>query len=372
MVLLVHLEVYRAVPGSSAVMRYVHDLFWAGWAGVDLFFVLSGFLITGILLDAVGTERYFYSFYMRRVLRIFPLYYLMVTATLLATLIILPHLPVRLPEGYLPTPRGWLSYLFYLQNWRYSDRILSHFWSLGVEEQFYMLWPFCVCFLSRRHLLALCGSAFFACLATRFLLVQHHLYVPFIQQVTVTRMDTLLLGGFCAIAVRDVRLLTLVRRLLPAIALFSFAGMFAIDVIAREIHTRKYYTQSFGYSFLALGFAAFVLWAYLQNERGTPLDRFLQQGWLRSFGKYSYGIYVYHLSFLIAGGFLFARVSIHGMRVIPSVPYCVGIVAASFIVARLSYAIFEKRFLNMKKRFEPVPLTERAQDDSTGPGIIRQ
>ena len=180
------------------------------------------------------------------------------------------------------------------------------------------------------------------------------------------------LADDCAIAVRDVRLLTLVRRLLPAIALFSFAGMFAIDVIAREIHTRKYYTQSFGYSFLALGFAAFVLWAYLQNERGTPLDRFLRQGWLRSFGKYSYGIYVYHLSFLIAGGFLFARVSIHGMRVIPSVPYCVGIVAASFIVARLSYAIFEKRFLNMKKRFEPVPLTERAQDDFTGPGIIRE
>src|SRR5438045_1629633 len=98
MVLLIHLEFFHAVPGTSSLMGHVRDLFWAGWSGVDLFFVLSGFLITGILLDATGAKHYFYSFYMRRVLRIFPLYYFVVVVALIAATTVIPRLPVAVPH----------------------------------------------------------------------------------------------------------------------------------------------------------------------------------------------------------------------------------------------------------------------------------
>lgn len=354
MVLAIHLELFRAVPGSSSLMLHIRDLFWAGWSGVDLFFVLSGFLITGILLDAIGGKRYFQTFYMRRVLRIFPLYYFAVTAALLARLVILPRLHISVEPKMLPTTLGWFSYLFYFQNWRLPDALLGHFWSLGVEEQFYLIWPLCVFSLSRAALLRVCIGTFFSCLALRFFLVQlNPAGSPLIMSNTFTRMDTLLVGAFCALVVRDSSLLTRIRPLLSVVAIFSFSGMLAIDYVAKEIRSRAYYTQSVGYSLLALGYGALVLWAYLQNGARTPLDRFLQQDWLRAFGKYSYGIYVYHHPVFLVGAILFTGVKLAGHDVIPSVPYCVALVAASFCVARISYELFEKRFLNMKKRFEP-------------------
>ena len=352
LVLLIHLELFRAVPGTSSFMLHVRDLFWTGWVGVDLFFVLSGFLITGILLDAVGRPRYFYNFYARRVLRIFPLYYFTLTIAFASALLIVPRLHLALPAGALPTRFGWFSYLFYFQNWRLPDSLLGHFWSLGVEEQFYLMWPICVYCLSRRSLVRLCATVFIACLVGRLLTVHYYPGSPLLMQNTFARVDTLLVGGFCAIAVRDNRLMSRICPALPFIATASLAGMIAIDYVAHEIRTRSYYTQSFGYSLLALGFGAFVLWAYLHNDSGSKLDRFLRQNWLRSFGKYSYGIYVYHHPIFLVGTVLFTGVKIGGYQIIPSVPYCICLIAISFIVARISYAVLETPFLNMKRFFE--------------------
>jgi len=149
MVLAVHLELFQAVPFS----RPIRALFWAGWSGVDLFFVLSGFLITGILLDGFGAPGYFSRFYKRRALRIFPLYYLVCAALMVAT----PHLPGAEWSAIYPTWKGWLSYGLFLQNWwmphfENTHRLIGHLWSLGVEEQFYLVWPTCVFLLRRDRL----------------------------------------------------------------------------------------------------------------------------------------------------------------------------------------------------------------------------
>src|SRR5579883_701314 len=331
MVLLIHLELFRAVPGTSPIMQHVRDLFWSGWSGVDLFFVLSGFLITGILLDAAGGKHYFQTFYMRRILRIFPLYYFVVTAALLSTVLVLPWTAVKVTPGMLPTRTGWFSYLLYFQNWRLPDQLLGHFWSLGVEEQFYLMWPLCVYSFSREKLLQLCIVTFFACLALRFLLVhQNPNGSPLIMANTFTRMDTLLVGAFCALVIRDQRLLNYIRPFMPIVAISATCGMLAIYYVAKEIRSRAYFTQSIGYSLLAMGYGTLVLWAYLQNGTGQPLDRVLQQRWLRAFGKYSYGIYVYHHPIFLMGAFLFGGVKIAGYNVIPSVPYCIGLVGTTF------------------------------------------
>lgn len=156
LVLLFHLH----IPGLSL-----------GWAGVPLFFVLSGFLITGILIDA-KTENfsdYIKSFYIKRTLRIFPLFYLY----LLLNLVVL--LATNRPTD------GYAWYFTYLQNYHLGAAIYSqgnipgivgHTWSLAVEEQFYLIWPFVVYFLNRKQLAYLCVVLIAAAPITRWFILQ--------------------------------------------------------------------------------------------------------------------------------------------------------------------------------------------------------
>ena len=135
------------------------DLFVAavhrGWIGVQLFFVLSGFLITGILLDARDAPDYYRSFFVRRVLRIFPLYY----ATLLVLFVLLPAFGL-LPSSFRRDPMVELSYWAYFSNWygpfHQGPEAVSHFWSLAIEEQFYLLWPFAIHRRSAGWVMRLC------------------------------------------------------------------------------------------------------------------------------------------------------------------------------------------------------------------------
>src|SRR5208282_2425862 len=117
-----------------------------GWSGVDLFFVLSGFLITGILLDTRQCPNYFRSFYARRVLRIFPLYYGFLTFALLV-------FPYIVSPDFMPAPSHRWLYVCYVANWlpHAQWHVLSHFWSLCVEEQFYFIWPLLILLVSPRR-----------------------------------------------------------------------------------------------------------------------------------------------------------------------------------------------------------------------------
>src|SRR5579884_1024639 len=176
----------------------------AGWLGVDLFFVLSGFLITGILLDARDDRRYFRNFYMRRVLRIFPLYYGVLAANLLLVLT-LPHL-----HRFLHL-HAWL--------WTYTTNIkiaianeypfaigrmrLDHFWTLAVEEHFYLLWPLLVWALNRRALAVVCCLILVASPLLRWAIsTPGHMVAPYV--LTPCRMDSLAAGALGAILARRV------------------------------------------------------------------------------------------------------------------------------------------------------------------------
>jgi peptidoglycan/LPS O-acetylase OafA/YrhL len=133
------------VPEPVWIDRLVFGLMGCGWFGVDLFFVLSGFLITGILYDAKGADRYFLNFYARRTLRIFPLYY----AVLVLLFVLLPRVPHPLAADYVSdSAPDQLWFWLYLTNFRialnggwYSHLVPSVFWSLAIEEQFYVLYP---------------------------------------------------------------------------------------------------------------------------------------------------------------------------------------------------------------------------------------
>ena len=137
--------------------RLLAYLLTPGWVGVDLFFVLSGFLITGILLSTKQSRNYFTSFYARRCLRISPIYYLTLTGVLLV------GTQSYWYSSMLPSLWGRkVSYFFYLQNiWPFMNHgtlggLLGHFWSLAVEEQFYLVWPILVLLVPERLLIWMC------------------------------------------------------------------------------------------------------------------------------------------------------------------------------------------------------------------------
>jgi hypothetical protein len=151
LVLFHHFTVFDPITGVGAWLGFAALL---GWCGVDLFFVLSGFLITGILIDARGSSRYFSSFYMRRSLRIFPLYFLVV----FLSFVVLPRFPALHDVLAGPTDVVQWPYWTYLVNFAIADRaqflhgILDISWSLAIEEQFYIVWAVVVWALPVRWL----------------------------------------------------------------------------------------------------------------------------------------------------------------------------------------------------------------------------
>ena len=150
---------------------FTNYFFW-GWLGVDLFFVLSGFLITNILLRTLYQPDFLRNFYVRRILRIFPLYYF----ALILILVVLPFFQsLHLDLSYYQENQAW--FWIYLQNWLFvfkplhGSKLLLHFWSLAVEEQFYLIWPIIILLVRRpKTLLAIVGGFLLLVMTTRLLL----------------------------------------------------------------------------------------------------------------------------------------------------------------------------------------------------------
>ena len=193
---------------TSFVGKIVSRGFGAGWMGVQLFFVLSGFLITGILLDTQSAPNQLRSFFARRVLRIFPLYY----ATLLVGFVVLPLLGRGGPA--LAHNRAHQVWLWtYLSNWVVmtdaGSKAFSHFWSLAVEEQFYLLWPFVARPLAAVLSTSASGSQGRRCLRSGGW--RAGMSSDAIYHFTITRMDALALGAAAAAAVRMPALAALAR-----------------------------------------------------------------------------------------------------------------------------------------------------------------
>ena len=180
------------------------DVFFFGWLGVDLFFVLSGFLITEILLNTLNEKNYLRNFYVRRALRIFPLYYV----CLVIFLIIMPRLNTNLDLKYYTDNQVWIW--TYLQNWLYifknpdQTNTLNHLWSLAVEEQFYLLWPLAILVLRKPKLLLLSISILLlAVLGLRLWVWNNHIAdLAYFNLYTFTRIDGICIGCMVALLLR--------------------------------------------------------------------------------------------------------------------------------------------------------------------------
>jgi peptidoglycan/LPS O-acetylase OafA/YrhL len=316
-----------------------------GWIGVNIFFVLSGYLITGILIDTKANPRYFTSFYARRALRIFPLYF----GALAVAFLVLPSI------GLIPrTP--WseqIWYWSYLYNWRaaagFGGIALSHFWSLAVEEQFYMIWPLIIYLMPSKRLPLLFAGLIFGSFLYRIAVIAMNLPVRYDYFTTPARTEDLCVGALIAYAMRNGRMTGFLSEWTPAIAKISLASLVVCTVISGGFEPNKPLVITLGTSTtVALAAVAIV------TSRINPSSRiagFLRLRTLRWLGAYSYGIYIVHvpLQELMQSVLKPDR---HTGGLMTSIAASVLLVSCSCGLAFLSYHYYESRFLKLKHRFE--------------------
>lgn len=353
-------------PFSAGVDSLYYRLGGMGWFGVDLFFVLSGFLITGILIDHKGGENYFINFFGRRALRIFPLYY-----TVLIFLFLLMPLFGAYDTPELRFIQSHQAFFWtFMANWGFvaagSAHVfnvewlaLVHFWSLAVEEQFYLAWPFIVAYFSRSWFVRIClfliGCAFgFRLMIAVFDLPQGAAYT-----LTPARIDTLAVGALIAVAVRHT---AETRRLLYAFAPWG-AGLAAcimifIFVTQNGIWFADRITSTIGFSALAVGWGCFLVMCLPEYPR--PFVRGLMaSSVLRRFGLYSYGLYVlHHLILPHLQTEPFAELPL--AEPVAATVYIAVCIAIFFAAAWMSWHLLEKRFIALKWIFNYSG--ERAKD----------
>jgi peptidoglycan/LPS O-acetylase OafA/YrhL len=366
MVLLFHFV--GDVPPSSWVERAIVGVTRFGAFGVELFFVLSGFLITGILYDAHNRPHYFRNFYMRRVLRIFPLYYgVLVLVFFAAPLIALLRGPTL---DYLLDRQAWawlyVVNIYIAKQGEWSFSYLNHFWSLAIEEHFYLFWPLVVFVLARRPRALIAASLTIALAAMLARLTGSLMGLSWWTTYTLTpfRLDGLALGAFLAVAARQPKGLERMARALPLVV--AVVGGLAT---ATYVWTRLVSREGLDFvmparaALIEILLACLLVWALVAAER-SAISRFFCSRFMIFLGTYSYGLYVYH--HFISYCFSSNRTDLKLAPWLGSHLAAVALQATlgmsvSLAAAYLSYELFEKRFLRLKRLFKTAsePASER-------------
>lgn len=356
-----------AVSGTHFTKRLL-TIGHTGWVGVDLFFVLSGFLITSILLRTKSTPDYFLNFYARRTLRIFPVYYLTLAAVLLGlpVLATVPYVSqvVHTLFGRLVSDlpmmlnsQGWL--------WLYGTNVkvaiagerfglVNHFWSLAVEEHFYLVWPLVVYFCSKDKLKQVCFTLILAAPILRavLFLAGFDSVVPYVM--TPTRVDSLAIGGLMAVLLSEKDGILKYRPWIAGVAVISALSLAAIAGYHHRLDRDDFVTTFVGYSCLA-GVSAWLVLEAGQIKAGTWPCRIVANPVLASLGRYSYGIYVTHMLFSKTFDLMLPWTTLH--RIFGS--YAAAIFVHAGVSILLSWAIawvcfhaVEKHFLKLKSLFD--------------------
>jgi peptidoglycan/LPS O-acetylase OafA/YrhL len=330
-------------PEAHPVLATIRRFAPVGERGVDLFFVLSGFLITGILLRTRSERHYFRNFMMRRVLRIFPLYFL----SLVVGLLVVPNLfstkafdLANREQLYLWTYTSNLR-MAWLNEWCFGA--FDHFWSLAVEEHFYLIWPAVVLFLTRRHLAYFCIAIIVGVGIARTIAAMDSRFDVAVSVATYFRADGLSFGALLALlltSAMDIKKIRNAAWITLAILLPVLAGVAASGKRLLEIPSTLC---------PAICFAGMAI--VLLSHRDAALVKLFEWRWLRALGKYSYGMYVFQLPVVT----LIPMVSLDG--ILPSDPllsatfYLAFMFAFIFVAAATSFHCFESHFLRLKKVF---------------------
>ncbi|MEO6315698.1 MAG: acyltransferase [Chitinophagaceae bacterium] len=342
------LDGFRGLAILLVVGYHYYSFFSFGWVGVDLFFVLSGFLITGKLAVNAGSKNYYINFYRKRFLRIVPLYYLILIFFFLLVPMFWPSLITSSYQQMIKEQAWYWSFSvnFYNAIYGWTDSIIFvPLWSIACEIQYYLIWPLLCSLLFRKQqwaIGALIGLAAFALIFRLFAGGFFSLQPEFRYVLLPARIDSFSIGALLYFFSKEAKYHWMLHKgwLLAAACLTAAVAMM---IVAKE--TWQFGSQMvsrYGYTMNAL-FWAGVMGATLQQARG--LVQFFQARWLVAAGKYSYGVYLLHVPVKVLVVKWFKNhapaASIHGQLLL-SLLLTAGL-------AFLSYYLLEKRLLNYKR-----------------------
>jgi peptidoglycan/LPS O-acetylase OafA/YrhL len=333
-------------PNPLAFVKHATQL---GWTGVDLFFVLSGFLIGGILLNARASANYFQVFYFRRVCRIFPAYFVFLLLMFFCYHYFLPAHAAVVSEAFLPV-MPWYSYITFTQNiWMaicgtLGGPVIAITWSLAVEEQFYLTLPAIIRWISSRVLPGILIAGIVAAPLLRLLLLLKlkSSAAGAVYTLLPCRMDALLIGVLVVLLLRR----KLFREFVVARSrwIWGFLAVLTIGMVYFNYlgETNAFPTATFGFTWIAIFYATIVVLALTQST--SLLARFLRNRWLGRLGVIAYGLYLIHsVVFIIVMTLLRGHTNVHWA--FADVAASLFSIALSIGIAQVSWLVFEKRFV---------------------------
>jgi peptidoglycan/LPS O-acetylase OafA/YrhL len=344
-------------PANGAAF-YVQRAAAGGWTGVDLFFVLSGFLIGAILLDARGSGSFFRTFYVRRFFRIIPIYYLWIA--LYIALVVFAGAAVQIHSfsgKALPLSFPVYAHFLFIQNLlpRFSSELpglwgawFGHLWSLAIEEQFYLIAPLLIAWMSLRRLagvlaaIVLCAPVFRTLLFLRLLPIDVAHLMP-------SRADSLALGMLAAVVWRTPSAKAVLRRnagRLKAVTAALAGGYGLLCWFAPGSETLP--IISIGFTWIAVFYVLLLL--VVMTDRESHITAVMRLPLLRSIGRVSYCMYVIHL---VVSLFLYSVV-LHVRPEIVTLPVAaLAILAAvvTYSLARASWWLLESPLVRIGHRF---------------------
>lgn len=346
------MTIYHHSPYIKAVLSFTH----AGFLGVDVFFALSGFLITGILLDTKSKEPniFFGRFFYRRALRIFPLYF-----GVILLLLVLPQLISALQGDQYNrfVEKQWWFWIYgtnvVAEYYGYKTSVLefgwfalTHFWTLAIEEHFYLFWPFVIYFTSDKKLIPVALTLMFLSILVSLMFSDlPPMSLLAASLATFKHLGGLLIGAIGAISLRNFA----ISELLIKYSRMIFYAVMLSCILCLIMYPAADVTNfTIFHALVSVAVTSILVMASTMQQ--NLVTQFFEFKWLRFFGKYSYGIYVYH-GILVPTFRSFHFVEWPGGHIIGALTYILLFCAPPVFIAMLSYHYFELPFLKLKDKF---------------------
>lgn len=340
------LNVWRGIAIIAVLISHYFSQFnicKLGWIGVDIFFVLSGFLISNILLTSKKNEKIiFFNFYLRRFLRIIPVYFLFLLC--FYTIIIIFH-KQQIFSYYI---RNWWYYPLFIQNWLYiikgqpHEYYLTHLWSLSVEEQFYIIWPFIIYFLKQKFIKTFLIISIIVVTIVRIILyIKYPLIIELYYFNTFTRIDSILIGCLLATCYRSK--IKYANYLICFIAGLIILGM----ILYQDVSFNSPFFGTIGYTLISI-LSFFLLYVYINNKN---INGFKKNKTLNYIGKISYCIYLIHMPVYL---FVLHKFKNFNFSFFDKLSNPVISIIITITISALSWKYIESKFLSLKGYFPMV------------------
>ncbi len=328
-------------------------IFSFGWCGVDLFFVLSGYLITSRLIALQQQKNSLKKFYINRALRILPLYYLTLIIFYIGFNLLVKKQNFYLFEFY---NKHWLSFVLFFQNWTFiysgiKENLLEHFWSLAIEEQFYLLWPFFLYMTwQKKFFFKLIFLIIIIIILTRtFIYIQYPEWSDYRHYFynTFCRMDAFLIGGCLYFFKQNNK----AKKYVVFYCIAFMAVVVGIYFTKNASGIANPFISTIGFTFIAIAFAGLIYGA--SSSSSKILSAIFNYRWLRFTGKISYGLYIFHWLVLrtmeprFENWFMKSGYFNERSANTTSLFICLFI---SYLISVISYFYFELYFLKRKVR----------------------